>query len=217
MRLVMLGFPGAGKGTQARFLADLLSVPTISSGDLFRRHQREGTLLGEQVQGYVDAGLLVPDEITIAMVLEEISSPPFVRGFVLDGFPRNVNQAKRLDHALAQCGNAIDRAILIDVSREALASRLGMRLVCDQCQDIYHVEVRPPRNSGQCDGCGGALLRRPDDEPEAVARRLQAYQEESASVVDFYQRAGKLVKVDGADTVQGVRQRIEEAHHQWAS
>jgi adenylate kinase len=211
MLLVMLGFPGAGKGTQTRFLADILCVPSVSSGDLFRRHQREGTPLGIQVQSYVDSGLLVPDEITIGMVLEEVSTPPFFQGFVLDGFPRNVNQAEALDRALNLQGMCIDCALLIDVTQEALADRLGKRLVCNQCQTIYHSEANPPRTNGICDSCNGTLGRRSDDEPEAVTRRLLAYQEESAPVVDFYARAGKLATVDGTGTVQEVRERIEEA------
>ena len=211
MRLVILGFPGAGKGTQTRFLAECLSVRSISSGDLFRRHQQEGTSIGQEVRRYVDNGLLVPDEITIAMMLEEISAPAYSAGFVLDGFPRNVNQAQALDRALRREGITIDSALLIDVTREALADRLGKRLVCNRCQSIYHAEANPPRSSGECDYCNGQLDRRADDEPEAVARRLHAYQEESAPVVDFYARVGKLVTVDGTGTVEGVRQRIEEA------
>ena len=211
MRLVILGFPGAGKGTQTRFLAERLSVPSISSGDLFRRHQREGTTLGQRVCGYVDSGLLVPDDITIAMMLEEVRTPSCSGGFVLDGFPRNVNQAEALDRSLRIEGLAIDCALLIDVTQEALADRLGKRLVCNRCQSIYHTEASPPRTSGVCDYCDGQLERRPDDEPEAVARRLHAYEEESAPVVDFYARTGKLVKVDGTGTVEGVRQCIEEA------
>ena len=211
MRLVILGPPGAGKGTQAQFLGEYLAVPSISSGDLFRRHQREGTPLGEKVKEYVDKGLLVPDEITIAMMWDEIFSACYSSGFVLDGFPRNLSQAQRLEQALAQHGTAVDRALLIDVTREVLASRLGKRLVCTRCHSIYHTDVKPPRTTGVCDSCGGMLERRADDEPEAIARRLIAYQEESAPVVDFYDRTGKLVKVDGADSVQGVRQRIEKA------
>ena len=207
----MLGFPGAGKGTQTRFLAKRLSIPSISSGDLFRRHQREGTALGHSVYSYVDRGLLVPDDITIAMMLEEVSTPSCSGGFVLDGFPRNVKQAEALDRNLSLEGLAIDCALLIDVTQEALADRLGKRLVCNRCQSIYHTEASPPRTSGVCDYCDGALVRRADDEPEAVERRLHGYQEESAPVVDFYARAGKLVKVDGTGTVEGVRQRIEEA------
>ncbi len=211
MHVVILGFPGAGKGTQTKFLAECLSVPSLSSGDLFRRHQREGTPLGQQVRTYVDSGLLVPDEITIAMILDEINSPSYSDGFVLDGFPRNVNQALELDRALDFAGMDIDCALLIDVTQEALADRLGKRLVCNRCQSIYHTEASPPRNSGLCDYCNGRLERRADDEPEALVRRLRAYQEESAPVVDFYARAGKLVKVDGTGTVERVRQRIKEA------
>lgn len=211
MRLVMLGFPGAGKGTQAQFLAEYLAVPSLSSGDLFRRHQREGTPLGQKVKEYVDEGLLVPDDITIAMMWEEVFLPCYSGGFVLDGLPRNLNQAQKLDQALAQHGTAIDRAVLIDVTPAVLAPRLGKRLVCASCHAIYHADVKPPGTAGVCDRCSGRLERRADDAPEAIARRLQTYQQESEPVVDFYDRTGKLVKVDGADSVQVVRQRIQKA------
>ena len=211
MRVVMLGFPGAGKGTQTKFLAERLSVPSLSSGDLFRRHQRESTPLGQQVRSFVDSGLLVPDEITIAMILEEVGTPAYAEGFVLDGFPRNVNQAQELDRSLKQKGMSIDCALLIDVTLELLTDRLGKRLVCNRCQSIYHSEANPPRTKGVCNYCEGQLERRADDEPAAVGRRLQAYQEESAPVVDFYTRAGKLVRVDGTGSVEGVRRSIEEA------
>lgn len=211
MRVVMLGFPGAGKGTQTKFLAERLSVSSLSSGDLFRRHLRESTPLGQEVRSFVDSGLLVPDEITIAMILEEVITTAYAKGFVLDGFPRNVNQAQELDRSLKQKGMFIDCALLIDVTLEALADRLDKRLVCNRCQSIYHSEANPPRIRGVCNYCDGQLERRADDEPEAVARRLQAYQEESAPVVDFYTRAGKLVKVDGTGSVEGVRRSIEDA------
>lgn len=211
MRLVMLGFPGAGKGTQTKFLAERLSVSSLSSGDLFRRHLRESTPLGQEVRSFVDSGLLVPDEITIAMILEEVITAAYAKGFVLDGFPRNVNQAQELDRSLKQKGMSIDCALLIDVTLEALADRLDKRLVCSRCQSIYHSEANPPRIRGVCNYCDGQLERRADDEPEAVARRLQAYQEESAPVVDFYTRVGKLVRVDGTASVEGVRRSIEEA------
>ena len=211
MRVVMLGFPGAGKGTQTKFLAERLSVSSLSSGDLFRRHLRESTSLGQKVRSFVDSGLLVPDEITITMILEEVITATYAKGFVLDGFPRNVNQAQELDRSLEQKGMFIDCALLIDVTLEVLADRLGKRLVCNGCQSIYHGEANPPRIRGVCNYCDGQLERRADDEPEAVARRLQAYQEESAPVVDFYTRAGKLVRVDGTGSVEGVRRSIEEA------
>ena len=211
MRIVMLGFPGAGKGTQTKFLAERLSVSSLSSGDLFRRHLRESTPLGQEVRSFVDSGLLVPDEITITMILEEVVTATYAKGFVLDGFPRNVKQAQELDRSLKQKGMSIDYALLIDVTLEVLANRLGKRLVCNRCQSIYHNEASPPRIRGVCNYCDGQLERRADDEPEAVARRLQAYQEESAPVVDFYTRAGKLLRVDGTGSVEGVRRSIEEA------
>ena len=210
MRVIMLGAPGAGKGTQANILAQRLGVGHIASGDLFRRHQRDGTPLGLKVMEYVDHGLLVPDEITIAMMLDEVLSPSCQTGFVLDGFPRNLQQAQSLNEALAYRGMQVDLAILMEVGQEELVSRLGKRRVCVKCQSTYHADADPSKVSGVCDRCGGKLDLRADDDPKALSQRLQLYWQETAPLFDFYGALGKLVKVDGVGTVEDVRRRIHE-------
>ena len=206
MRLILLGPPGAGKGTQAKMLAENLGVPHIASGDLFRYHQREGTPLGLKAMEYMSQGLLVPDEITITMVLEQILPPPGQKGFLLDGFPRNQVQARALDEALAGRGQEIDRTILIKVTPEELVRRLGGRLVCQQCQAPYHRETEPPKTPGKCDLCGGELYQRQDDTPEAVRVRIRVYRDETEPLIEYYSQPGKLVEVDGVGTVEEVGQ-----------
>ena len=210
MRIVMLGPPGAGKGTQATLLAQRQGVPRVASGDLFRRHQREGTPLGVKAMEYMNQGLLVPDDITIAMVLEDVASPVAFGAFVLDGFPRNLNQARSLEEALAYHSTELDRAILIEVSEEELVSRLSQRQTCGRCQDVYHAEANPPKVEGICDRCGATLERRADDTPQATRKRSQVYQEETASLVEYYRERGKLVMVSGMGSVDEVKRRIEK-------
>ena len=208
MKLILMGPPGAGKGTQADSLAERLGVPHIASGDLFRYHQRQGTPLGLKAVEYMTHGLLVPDEITIAIVLERVLPPVGQKGFVLDGFPRNVNQASALSEALPGVGLGIDQVILIVVPHEELVRRLSGRLVCRQCQAPFHIDTVPPRTSGRCDRCGGELYQRQDDSPEAVKVRTQVYQEETEPLVGYYGRAGVLSEVDGVGTVKEISQRI---------
>ena len=208
MWLILLGPPGAGKGTQAKMLAEDLGVAHIASGDLFRYHQRKGTPLGLKATEYMSHGLLVPDEITIAMVLEQVSPPVGPKMFLLDGFPRNLVQAWALDEALADRGQEVDRAVLMRVPREELVRRLGGRLVCRQCQAPYHKETSPPATPGVCDLCGGELHQRQDDTPEAVRVRIQVYQDETEPLIEYYRQAGKLVEVDGEGTVGEVGQRL---------
>ena len=211
VRIILFGAPGAGKGTQATFLAHSLGVLHLASGDLFRRHQQEGTAWGLKAKERMAQGLLVPDEITIPMVLEELSSPSAENGFILDGFPRNLHQAQSLDYALRGRSLRIDKAIAIDVTRDELVSRLSQRWVCSSCQSAYHPEGNPPTTSGECDRCGGQLERRPDDSPEAVVRRLELYRQETDAVLEFYERAGRLARVHGVGSVAEVRRRINEA------
>ena len=207
-RLVVLGPPGAGKGTQANLLAGQLGISHVASGDLFRDHQRKGTPLGVKAMEYMNQGLLVPDEITIAMVLEEILTPVSQVGVLLDGFPRNLAQAKALDEALAYRGQEIDKVLQIKVSMDETLRRLEGRLVCRQCEAPYHREAAPPKVSEVCDLCGGELYQRQDDAPEAVRTRILVYRDETEPLVDHYSRAGKLVEVDGVGTVQEVGQRL---------
>ena len=210
-RLILLGPPGAGKGTQAVGLAERLGVPHIASGDLFRHHQQNGTPLGLKVREYINQGMLVPDEITIAMVLEQVLLPESQRGFILDGFPRNLAQAKALDDALAVKGVWIDRVSFIKVPVEELIKRLEGRRVCRKCQAPYHLETAPPKKPDKCDLCGSEIYQREDDTLDAVAVRLKVYQEETEPLVDYYNRAGKLVEVNALGTVEEVGTRLHKA------
>ena len=207
-RLVLMGPPGAGKGTQAKMVAEAIGGSHIASGDLFRSHQSRGTPLGKKAMEYMNHGLLVPDEVTIAMVLEEITPPRGQRGFLLDGFPRNLVQARTLDEALAGRGDRIDKALLLEVPVEELVQRLSGRLVCRQCQAPYHRDTAAPKEPDVCDLCGGALYQREDDSPEAVRVRLRVYQDETEPLVGYYNKAGALVTVDGVGKVEEVGQRL---------
>ena len=208
MRLVLLGPSGAGKGTQARMLAESLGIRHIASGELFRYHQREGSALGLKAMEYMSKGLLVPDQIATEMVLEQVVSPSSQSGYLLDGFPRNLGQARALDEALDTKGQEINRAILLKVPREELVKRLSGRLVCGQCQAPYHRETAPPKTPGRCDLCDGELYQRQDDRPEAVRVRIEVYEAETQPLTDYYGHAGKLMEVDGVGTVEHVRERL---------
>jgi len=210
-RLILLGPPGAGKGTQAVGLANHLGIPHIASGDLFRHHQQKGTPLGLKVIEYMNQGILVPDEITIAMVLEQVLLPASQRGFILDGFPRNLAQAAALDNALGAKGLEIGRVGFIKVPVKELLSRLEGRRVCRKCRALYHLETAPPKRPDKCDLCGGEVSQREDDARDAVVVRLQVYQEATEPLVDCYNRAGKLVEVDGLGTVKEVGFRLRKA------
>ena len=207
-RLVLLGPPGAGKGTQAKVLAENLGLLHIASGDLFRYHQQKGTPLGLKTMEYMSQGLLVPDEITIAMVLEQVLSPAALRGALLDGFPRNLTQAQVLDDALEDRGMAIDRAILVSVPEQELIRRLSGRLVCRRCQTPYHPITAPPEVEGRCDRCQGELYQRQDDTADAIMVRIQVYRDDTAPLIDHYQGTGKLAEVNGVGTVEEIGQRL---------
>ena len=189
-------------------LAEMLGVAHVAPGDLFRNHQRQGTPLGLKSIEYMSHGLLVPDDITIAMVMERILPPLCEKGFLLDGFPRNPVQARALDEALAARGQELSLVFLMKVSEEELVSRLNGRLVCRQCEAPYHREAAPPGTLGRCDLCSGELYQREDDMPEAVRVRIQVYQEETEPLVQYYSKAGKLVDVDGRGSVDKVGQRL---------
>ena len=203
MKVILLGPPGAGKGTQAARIADSLEVPRVASGDLFRDHQERDTQLGRLARSYMERGALVPDDVTIEMVMEWINSHDDQEGFLLDGFPRTLAQAEALDRAMAAKGG-IDRALRINVGREELIRRLTGRLLCRGCPATYHEHSAPPREPGVCDRCGGELYRRDDDKPEVVARRLEVYFEETEPLVQYYRRAAVLRDVDGEGTVEEV-------------
>jgi len=208
VHIIFLGAPGAGKGTQAALASQELGLVHIASGDLFRKAQEEGTELGRQVKSYLEKGQLVPDEITIRMVMERISAPDASPGVILDGFPRNLEQAEALDKALLKQGKAIDRMVYINVPEQELLSRLSGRWICRNCQTPYHAQSSPPKVEGRCDTCGGELYQRPDDTPSTVRERLKVYFDQTAPLIDYYSRAGKLLEVDGEGSPDEVARRI---------
>ena len=211
MYIILLGAPGAGKGTQAAALAQKLNLVHVATGDLFRQALEQRTELGLQAKAYMEKGVLVPDEVTIQMVLERILAPDCEGGAILDGFPRNVNQARALDEPLSRRSKTIDKVIYIRVSEEELIKRLSGRWICRKCQTPYHAISSPPKIWGKCDRCGGELYQRPDDTPETVEKRLQVYFNETAPLIDYYTQADKLIEVDGEGDVDEVARRIINA------
>jgi adenylate kinase len=209
--IIFLGAPGAGKGTQAAIVAQELGLVHIASGDLFRQALEQGTELGIQAKSYMEKGMLVPDAITIRMVLERILAPDCEPGVILDGFPRNLEQATALDKALLEQGKAIDKVVYIKVSQQELLNRLSGRWVCRQCQTPYHAINSPPKAEGKCDNCGGELYQRPDDTAETVKKRLEVYFAQTAPLIDYYTQADKLLEVDGEGSVNEVGRRIVTA------
>lgn len=211
MYIIFLGAPGAGKGTQAARVAQELKLVHVATGDLFRQAQEGGTELALRAKSYMEKGQLVPDEITIRMVLGRMSAPDCEHGVIFDGFPRNLKQAEALDEALLEKGKAIDKVVYIKVSEKELLERLGGRWICRQCQAPYHAVNSPPRVWGKCDQCGGELYQRPDDKVETVKKRLEIYFAETAPLIDYYTQVGKLLEVDGEGSVGGVERRVVEA------
>jgi adenylate kinase len=206
--LILLGLPGAGKGTQAALLAERTGIAHITSGGIFRENISRETELGRKVKPYVEKGLLVPDDLTIGMLLDRIARDDAREGFVLDGFPRNVDQAKALDEALAREGKAIDSALYISVSIDELVRRLGGRWNCRACAAVYHEQSMPPKARGVCDNCGGELYQREDDNPDVVRTRIDVNLKETEPLLDYYRRAGKLVEVDGERDVEQVTRQL---------
>jgi adenylate kinase len=209
--IVLLGAPGAGKGTQANMLTDKLKLVQVASGDLFRKALQNQTELGKKAKLYMDKGQLVPNEITIQMVLERLAAPDIKAGVILDGFPRNIEQAKALDKALKDKSKAIDKAVNIKVTEAEVLSRLSGRWVCRQCQAPYHEVDNPPKKKGVCDRCGGELYQRDDDKPETIKKRLLVYQNETAPLIDYYKKAGKLVEVVSEGGPEAVNKKIVTA------
>ena len=209
--LILLGLPGAGKGTQASRLKERTGLAHISSGDLFRESIGKGTELGRKAKEYYDQGLLVPDEITIAMILDRIGRPDAERGFMLDGFPRTMQQAEALGEALGKEGKQIDRAVYIRVSTEELVRRLAGRWTCPNCQAVYHEVNQPPKAAGVCDNCGSALTQREDDRPDVVRKRIEVQLENLTPLVRYYGDQGKLVEVDGERDLDSVTEDIAGA------
>jgi adenylate kinase len=211
MYIVILGAPGAGKGTQADILSQEMNLPHIASGDLFRQALEKRTDVGLLARSYMDKGELVPDEITIRMILERIDQPDYASGCLFDGFPRTLQQAKALDRALKERERTIDKAIYIEVSDEELVKRLSGRWLCRNCQTPYHITNSPAKTSGRCDKCGGELYQRPDDREETVKERLSVFLAQTVPVLDYYERQGKLVRVNGNLGMQRVAREIVSA------
>ena len=208
MNIILLGPPGAGKGTQAASLSQELGLAHIASGDLFRQAQNSGTKLGNIAKSYMEKGLLVPDEVTVKMVLERIAAPDCAKGFILDGFPRTVEQAEALETALGTENRSIDRVVYIKVSKEELVRRLSGRWICRDCQAPYHAIDMPPKVAGKCDRCGGELYQRPDDTEETVRKRIEVYLSQTAPLIDYYGKKGKVSEINGAQGIGGVSREM---------
>jgi len=204
LRVILLGAPGSGKGTQAERLAETTGLDHVASGDLFRQHEKDGTELGKTAKSYMEKGLLVPNDVTIKMILERISG--IDKGFILDGFPRTIEQAQALDEALGKDG--IDKAIYMEVSEDELLRRLGGRWICRQCQAPYHMVSSPPKVTGKCDHCGGELYQRADDTVETAKKRLEVYFAQTVPLIDYYKGTGRLVQVDGGKMIEEVNSSL---------
>ncbi|RJK93466.1 adenylate kinase [Vallicoccus soli] len=211
MRLVLVGPPGAGKGTQAAFIADRFGVPKISTGDIFRANVSQGTPLGQEAKKYMDAGDLVPDEVTIAMVRDRLAQDDAAEGFLLDGFPRNVHQAAVLDDILTELGARLDVVLELAVDDEEVVRRLSGRRTCRSCGHVWHLEFDPPSAEGVCDACGGELFQRDDDRAETVRHRLHVYAEQTAPLVGYYGERGLVEEVDALGPVAEVTERAVAA------
>ena len=208
MKIVMLGAPGAGKGTQAKMIAEKYSIPHISTGDIFRANIKEGTPLGLEAKSYMDQGKLVPDELTVKILLDRVAKDDCKNGYVLDGFPRTIPQANVLKEALEKTNDKIDYAINVDVPDENIVRRMSGRRACVTCGATYHIEHVPPKTEGICDKCGSNLILRDDDKPERVLNRLKIYHEQTQPLIDFYNNEGILKEVDGTIDVKDVFENI---------
>jgi adenylate kinase len=210
-RLILLGAPGAGKGTQARELADALRVPQVATGDILREAAAAGSALGLDAKRYMDAGELVPDAVVIGIIGDRLSQSDATTGFVLDGFPRTLEQAQALERMLGKLGSTIDRVILIDVDEGELVRRLTGRRVCRQCGHIFHLVSSPPKTEGHCDRCGGELYQRADDTETTVLERLRVYAQRTEPLLGYYRQRGVLVSVPGEGDIPVVQQAVRRA------
>ncbi len=210
MKIVMLGAPGAGKGTQAKMIAERYQIPHISTGDIFRMNIKNGTELGKEAKTYMDAGKLVPDELTVKILLDRVSNEDCKNGYVLDGFPRTIPQAEVLTDALNKLNDKIDYAINVDVPDENIVNRMGGRRSCPSCGQVYHVVHMPPKQEGICDKCGAGLVQRDDDKPETVSQRLTVYHDQTQPLIEYYEKAGVLKNVDGTKDQKEVFEAITE-------
>lgn len=210
MKIIMLGAPGAGKGTQAKQIADKYQIPHISTGDIFRANIKEGTELGMKAKTFMDQGALVPDELTVALLIDRIQKDDCKNGFVLDGFPRTIPQAEVLDKTLTEMGEKMDYAIDVDVPDENIVNRMGGRRACINCGATYHIVNIPTKVEGVCDKCGSETVLRDDDKPETVQKRLRVYHEQTQPLIDYYKNQGILKTVDGTRPMSDVFASIVE-------
>lgn len=211
MRIILLGPPGAGKGTQAAGIVEKYKIPHISTGDIFRKNIKEGTELGKKAKGFIDQGLLVPDELTVGLVTDRISQADCEKGFMLDGFPRNVAQAQHLDEYLKEVGMSLDTVVNIEVDKDILVGRAVGRRICKACGATYHVEFNPPKVDGVCDVCGGELYQRADDNEETVSKRIQVYLDETKPLVNYYSKEGIIANINGEQSIDKVFSDIVDA------
>lgn len=203
MNLILLGAPGAGKGTQAEILCERLNIPTISTGNMIREALKSGTEMGQKAKAYIEAGQLVPDEVVIGIVRDRLHEDDCQNGFILDGFPRTIPQAEALD----RMGITIDRVVDINVPDEVITRRVSGRRVCPGCGNSYHIETKKPQQDGVCDRCGTTLVQRKDDEPKTVEERLRVYHEQTEPLRDYYAAAGKLLVMDGQQGIQEIAEQ----------
>ena len=204
MKIIMLGAPGAGKGTQAQMIAEKFGIPHISTGDIFRANIKNGTELGKKAKEFMDKGLLVPDELTVQLLLDRVANEDCKNGYVLDGFPRTIPQADVLDSELTKLGDKVDYAVNVDVPDENIVRRMSGRRACLKCGATYHIEHIPPKTEGICDKCGSELVQRDDDKPETVQNRLSVYHEQTQPLIDYYDKKNILKTVDGTKDMQEV-------------
>ena len=208
MKIIMLGAPGAGKGTQAQMIADKYNIPHISTGDIFRANIKNGTELGKKAKEYMDKGQLVPDELTVELLLDRVANEDCKNGYVLDGFPRTIPQADVLDSELTKLGDKVDYAINVDVPDENIVNRMSGRRACLKCGATYHIEHIPPKKEGICDTCGSELVQRDDDKPETVQNRLSVYHQQTQPLIEYYDKKNILKTVDGTKDMQEVFSNI---------
>ncbi|HVB27839.1 MAG TPA: adenylate kinase [Mycobacteriales bacterium] len=207
MRIVLVGPPGAGKGTQAQFIAETLSIPKISTGDIFRANVSQGTPLGREAKRFMDAGDLVPDEVTVAMVRDRLAEDDTRKGYLLDGFPRNLAQARVLDDLLLEMGTALDTVLELIVDDDEVVRRLSGRRTCRTCNHVWHVDFDPPASEGSCDLDGGELFQRDDDREQTIRHRLEVYYNQTAALVAFYAERGIVIGIDAVGPVDDVTER----------
>ena len=208
MRVIFLGPPGVGKGTQADFIAQKYEIPKLSTGDLLRESVANETPLGKEAKGYMNRGELVPDAVVVGLVEEKLTSPECQKGFLLDGFPRTEAQADQLSSYLASTGKELDRVVYFSLSTDEIIRRISGRRSCPECKAVYHLESVPPKQAGICDVCGKSLIQRNDDKPETVESRLAVYQEQTAPLVEYYKTRNILSELDGAGLVSAVQERL---------